>query len=152
VNLLEGVEAEAGPLLIRAFAIPCARPGVCNCGGIVTLVASVPEFGLDRWALIGDHAPPALSLETYREEYSDPDEQEAAQLFVAGFGVPWAVLDERLLSGQRKLWDVPEVKEWLAMPGTTCEQLLTLRRYTGERPSQASRAIMLMADYRRCVQ
>lgn len=152
MNPLEGLEVEAGSLLIRAFTIPCARPATCGCAGVVTLVASVPDFELDRWALIGDHAPPAMAVEIYEEEYDDAGEQEAGMLFVAAFGVPWAALEERILSGHRRLWSVPEVQEWLAIPDVSCEQLLELRRYTGDRPSQASRAIVMMADYRRCVQ
>jgi hypothetical protein len=151
VNPLEDVEAEIGPLLVRAGHTPCLEPDTCTCEGIVWLVASVHEWELDRWALVGIQPPP-MDLDRLEEAYSDPDDQELGSRFVAAFGVPWAALDDRLLKGHQRLWQVPEVQDWLLLEQTTCEQLLTLRTYTGDRPSQASRAIVLLADYRRVVQ
>lgn len=150
MNPCDMVEAEAGPLLLRAFHDPCVRPETCGCAGIVRIVASVPKWGLDRWALVGDSVPPALSADTLEDEYSDPSEQEAGARFVAAFGLPWATLDARVLDGQRQLWEVPPVREWLADAGTTCEQLFTLRRFVGDKPSAAARAIVACHDYRRC--
>lgn len=151
MNPLEGIEVEAGPLLIRAAFSPCLEPETCTCPGLAWLIASVPDWALDRWALVGIQPPP-VDLEDVEEAYSGMDDCELAQRFIAAFGVRWDVLDDRLLKGQQRLWKVDEVTDWLLLEETTCEQLLTLRRYTGDRPSQASRAIMLMSDYRRCVQ
>jgi hypothetical protein len=147
----ECIEGEAGPLLLRAFHAACTRAG-CGCGGVVRIVAAVPGFALDRWALVGDDPPPMLSSGELEEEYDDPDEQERAARFVAAFGVPWATLDHRLLNGQLSLWDTPEIRTWLWDPETTCAQLLELRRYTGDRPSVAARALLTCFEYRRCVQ
>jgi hypothetical protein len=140
----ECIEGEAGPLLLRAFHV--------GCGGVVRIVAAVPGFGLDRWALVGDKLPPMLSPAELEEEYDDPDEQEIGSRFVAAFGVPWTTLDDRRLVRQLLLWDAPAIRGWLSDPETTCEQLLELRRYTGDRPSVAARALLTCFEYRRCVQ
>jgi hypothetical protein len=141
----ECIEGEAWPAAAAGVSCGVQRARAAGADGDrVRIVAAVPGFGLDRWALVGDKPAPMLSPAELEEEYDDPSEQEIGSRFVAAFGVPWTTLDDRRLGRQLLLWDAPAIRGWLSDPETTCEQLLELRRYTGDRPSVATRALLIV--------
>lgn len=151
MHALEGIEAEVGRLLLRAFHFPCDRE-LCGCAGMFRVVGSAPELGLDRWALMADLSE-LPSTEALAERWThEPEQQEHGVRFIAAFGLPWAALTPTILWGHARAWATLEIREWMIDPDCSVEQLLALRRFTGDKPSQAGAALLTMHDYRAATQ